>query len=84
MKKSPDMMITPKDRLYISDILGVANVYAKKCRAYQEIVKDEEVNLEIGEFHDTLTSQYDELLQLLEEETIWVMKTKENLVIKIS
>ena len=84
MKKTPDMMITPKDRLYISDILGVANVYAKKCRAYQEIVKDEEVNLEIGEFHDTLTSQYDELLQLLEEETIWVMKTKENLVIKIS
>jgi hypothetical protein len=70
MKKTPDMMITPKDRLYISDILGVANVYAKKCRAYQEIVKDEEVNLEIGEFHDTLTSQYDELLQLLEEETI--------------
>lgn len=84
MKKSPDMMITPKDRLYISDILGVANVYAKKCRAYQEIVKDEEVNLEIGEFHDTLTSQYDELLQLLEEETIWAMKAKENLVIKIS
>lgn len=84
MKKTPDMMITPKDRLYISDILGVANVYAKKCRAYQEIVKDEEVNLEIGEFHDTLTSQYDELLQLLEEETIWVMKIKENLVIKIS
>lgn len=83
MKKTPDMMITPKDRLYISDILGVANVYAKKCRAYQEIVKDEEVNLEIGEFHDTLTSQYDELLQLLEEESLWAMKINVNLLIKM-
>lgn len=68
MKKLPDMMITPKDRLYISDILGIANVYAKKCKAYQQQVTDEDVFLEIGEFHDTLTCQYDELLELLEEE----------------
>lgn len=70
MKKAPGMMTTPKDRLYISDILGVANVYAKKCKAYQELVTDEDVYLELGEFHDTLTSQYDELLQLLEEEQL--------------
>ncbi len=70
MRKVPDMMITPKDRLYISDILGIANVYAKKCNAYQQLVTDEDVYLELGEFHDILTSQYDELLQLLEEEQV--------------
>ena len=70
MRKTPGMMITPKDRLYISDILGVANVYAKKCKAYQELAKDEEVYLELAQFHDTLTEQYDELLQLLEEEQL--------------
>ena len=70
MRKTPGMMITPKDRLYISDILGVTNVYAKKCKAYQQLVNDEDVCLEIGEFHDTLKEQYDELLQLLEEEQL--------------
>lgn len=68
MKKAPNMMITPKDRLYISDILGMANVYAKKCKAYQQMTTDEDVFLELGEFHDVLLAQYDELLQLLEDE----------------
>lgn len=70
MRKTPDKMITPKDRLYISDILGIAKVYAKKCKMYQQAVCDEDVFLELGEFHDTLTNQYDELLSLLEEEQV--------------
>lgn len=69
MKNKPQMMITPKDRLYITDILNMANVYAKKCKEYEMNATDKEVVSMINEFHSTLCSHYDELLDLLKEES---------------
>lgn len=59
--------MTPKDRLYIQDILGMAKVNIKKANDYVGSVKDAEVSQEIASFCETLLEHYEDLLQLLEE-----------------
>ena len=67
MKNEIPVVITEKDRLYISDILNISKVYIKKTSNYLNISKDKDVQNELSEFMDTLLSSYDELLFYMEE-----------------
>ena len=67
MKNEIPVVITEKDRLYISDILNISKVYIKKTSNYLKSTKDKDVQNELSEFMDTLLSSYDELLFFLEE-----------------
>lgn len=68
MSKQPPKIITPKDRLYIQDILGMAKVNVKKANDYLNSVTDVEVSKEIASFCETLLSHYEDLFSLLQEE----------------
>ena len=67
MKNEIPVVITEKDRLYISDILNISKVYIKKTSNYLKSTKDKDVQNELSEFMDTLLSSYDELLFYMEE-----------------
>ena len=67
MKNEIPVVITEKDRLYISDILNISKVYIKKTSNYLKSTKDKDVQNELNEFMDTLLSSYDELLFYMEE-----------------
>ena len=67
MKNEIPVVITEKDRLYISDILNISIVYIKKTSNYLKSTKDKDVQNELSEFMDTLLSSYDELLFYMEE-----------------
>lgn len=64
--KEPPFMIAPKDLLYLEDLLSHILVFAKKCKHYLTLVNNQEVKSQIEQVENMLTSQYDELLSILE------------------
>ena len=64
--KEPPFLISPKDLLYLEDLLSHILVFAKKCNYYQTLVNNKDVCTQIKQVEDLLFNQYDELLLIME------------------
>ncbi len=60
--------LTPKDCLYIEDILNQSLNLVKKTNYYFEMSKDQEVKDLLEDINVLLTAQYEDLLNLMEGE----------------
>ena len=67
MNKVPTMIST-KDKLYISDILNVTYLFAKKFDHYESMVKDKKIKDLITTSSDMLKKQYSKLMEELNYE----------------
>ncbi|HHU59973.1 TPA: hypothetical protein GXZ34_03530 [bacterium] len=67
MEKAPNIL-SPKDCLYIGDILTNTLTVAKKCNLYQEMATDSTVKELIEDMRVLLTAQYEDLVGILEDE----------------
>jgi len=64
--KEPPYLISPKDLLYLEDLLSHILVFAKKCKHYKTLVNNQQVKEQISSVEEMLTSHYDELIDVLE------------------
>lgn len=64
--KEPPWMISPKDLLYLEDLLSHTLVFVKKCKHYITLVNNNDVKEHLEKVSDLLTNQYDELIEILE------------------
>lgn len=64
--KEPPYMITPKDLLYLEDLLSHILVFNKKCKHYLTLVNNQQVHDQISQVENMLATTYDELLSILE------------------
>jgi hypothetical protein len=67
MEKAPNIL-SPKDCLYIGDILTNTLTVAEKCNLYQEMATDSTVKELIEDIRVLLTAQYEDLVGILEDE----------------
>lgn len=68
MKANNSFMLTPKDVLYVSDILDQTLVLNKRINNDLTMLETEEVKQCFEQVNKTLCEQFDTLLQLLERE----------------
>ena len=59
--------LSPKDCIYISDLLSHTDSLIKKTSYYFEISSDEEVRGLLEDLNILLSAQYDDLLSIYEE-----------------
>ena len=59
--------LSPKDCLYISDLLNHTSNFIKKTNYYYEIAKEEDVKNLLEDLNILLSAQYDDLLAMFEE-----------------
>ena len=59
--------LSPKDCLYISDLLNHTSNFIKKTNYYYEIAKEEDVKNLLEDLNILLSAQYDDLLTMFEE-----------------
>ena len=59
--------LSPKDCIYISDLLSHTDSLIKKTSYYFEISSDEEVRSLLEDLNILLSAQYDDLLSMYEE-----------------
>ena len=64
--KEPPYMISPKDLLYLEDLLSHILVFKKKCKHYLSITNNKAVFAQIDQVENMLATQYDNLLSILE------------------
>ena len=63
--KEPNQMLSNKDVLYISDILGVTLTFIKKFTCYNEFISDDTILKKINAITKNLKDQYESLLEVL-------------------
>lgn len=66
-KNGPAFMVTPKDRLYLSDIMSHLLTFSKKNKNYLEVCDDVEVANMLIDINTILEDQYETCLQVLED-----------------
>ena len=59
--------MTPKDRMYLSDLLNLTLVNAKKAHLYCEMAAEDDVKKKIKSIEGIFVQSYDGLLELLED-----------------
>ena len=64
----PETALTPKDCLYIEDILNHSLNLVKKTNLYYEMSHDEDVKDLLEDLNVLLCAQYEDLLGLMEGE----------------
>ncbi len=64
--KQPPYMITPKDRLYLEDLLNQTLLAAKKIEYYQTLAKNQSIVTTLEDVENVLTTHYDDLLLIME------------------
>lgn len=60
-------IITPKDTMYLSDLLALSKLNAKKAHLYHQDCTDEDVKKKIKDIECIFVDGYDELLEMLED-----------------
>jgi hypothetical protein len=64
--KEPPFLISPKDLLYLEDLLSHILVFDKKCKHYLSLVNNQQVHNHIVQVENMLATTYDELLSILD------------------
>lgn len=63
--KTPPQMLSPKDTLYISDILRIILVMHKKLDEEKQTIQDNDVRMMFDEASTLLSQQYASILNFL-------------------
>lgn len=61
-------VFTPKDRLYVSDVLTMTMTLAKKARYYSTICQDQALKEEFATVEDVLSGHWNDFLCAMEGE----------------
>ncbi len=63
--KQPPKMLTPKDCLYLEDLMNVTLTLSKKSKYYANLVKEKQIQALFKSLERKLNSEYTKLLNII-------------------
>ncbi len=63
--KQPPKMLTPKDCLYLEDLMNVTLTLSKKSKFYATLIKEKQIQSLIKSIERKLNSEYNKLLEII-------------------